>query len=250
MKTTIPPLLRTSMAVALVCAAAFGCAGSLPLANPAQADASAGAQALKKLPRKAGERVAVTIYEFRSEVPALNARTATDMFKTALVASGRFRVVERARLNEGVARERQLQAGGHAGGRAAEQPLRGARYVFEGAVTEANSGEQGRSAAVNVAGMQIGGGASRDSIAVDVRIVDAATGDVVDALTVKKIVAADETSVSGVGSLLSTMMGRRGKYSPYTPDVQAQQRRAEGIDGAVRAAIDEAVLQLAKRFEP
>ena len=65
-----------------------------------------------------GERLPVTIYEFRSGVAAVNGAAATDMFKTALVKTGRFRVVERARLNEGVVREKQLNAGGRADGQA------------------------------------------------------------------------------------------------------------------------------------
>lgn len=252
MKSHRPNLCHctSQIAIATVFAGMLAaCATSGAFETPAQADVTAGSQALKKLPRKAGERVAVTIYEFRSELPALHARTAVDMFKTALVHSGQFRVLERTRLNEGVAREKQLQAGGYATGRAAQTQLRGAQYIFEGAVTETNSAEQQRAGGVSVAGMQVGGGASNDSIAIDVRIVDAASGDIVDAVMVRKRVSADEASVSGVGNLLSTVTGRRGKRSPFTPDINMQQRRAEGIDRAVRAAIDEAVVQLAKRFD-
>lgn len=57
-------------------------------------------------------------------------------------------------------------------------------------------------------------------------------------------------SVSGTSSLIGTVLAQRGKSSPYTPEVQAQQRRSAGADSALRAAIDEAVLQLARRFEP
>jgi len=53
-------------------------------------------------------RPVVAIYEFRSGVSEIGPRAATDMFVTALVHSGRFRVMERARLNEGVVREKQL----------------------------------------------------------------------------------------------------------------------------------------------
>jgi curli biogenesis system outer membrane secretion channel CsgG len=243
------PVVSSIMCL-LTCATLAACAGMDSLSAPAQVDASVGAKALKKLPRKPGDRVAVTVYEFRSGLPGLSGQSATDMFKTALVHSGQFRVVERSRLNEGVAREKQLQSGGYATGSAAQAQLRGAQYVFEGTVSEANSGERQRSGGINVAGMQIGGGVSRDSIALDVRVVNAANGDVMDAITVRKTITADEASVSGVGNAIATAAARRGKYSPYTPDVQAQQRRSEGVDSAVRAAIDEAVLQLAKRFEP
>jgi curli biogenesis system outer membrane secretion channel CsgG len=241
-----PILLAAAMSFAF--SACGGTTGSL--VQPAQADATVGAQKLKKLPRKPGERVAVTIYEFRCELPSVSARAATDMFKTALVQSGQFRVVERSRLNEGVVREKQLQQGGFASGKAAQTQLRGAQYVFEGVLSEANQSELQRSGAVGIAGMQIGGGSNRDSIAIDVRIVDAGSGDIVDAVSVRKSIRSEEASVSGVGNLLGTVMAQRGKSSPYTPDVQAQQRRTEGVDSALRAAIDEAALQLARRFEP
>lgn len=216
----------------------------------AQADATTGAQQLKKLPRKQGDRVAVTIYEFRSMLSGMNARTATEMFTTALVQSGQFRVVERSRVNEGVVREKQLQQAGWASGSAAQQPLRGAQYIFEGTVSEANVQESANSGGINIAGMQIGGGKSQDSIVIDVRIIDAANGDVLDALTVRKPVAATSAGVSGVGNLAATILGRRGKDTTYVPDVQAQNQQREGIDSALRAAIEESVLQLARRFEP
>lgn len=228
-----------------------GCSQTMgALAQPAQSDASPGAQALKKLPRKAGERVAVTIYEFRSELPGVSARSATEMFKTALVQSGQFRVVERARLAEGAMREKQLQQGGLASGKAAARPLRGAQYVFEATLSEFNPGERQRSGGVGVAGAQIGGGSTRDTIAIDVRIVDAGSGDIVDAIGVRKSIRSEEVGLSGTGSLIGTVLAQRGRSSPYTPEIQAQQRRSEGVDAALRAAIDEAVLQLARRFEP
>lgn len=225
-----------------------GCS-ALPV-EPPQSDVAPTTQALKKLPRKQGERVAVTIYEFRSGLNEISSRAATDMFKTALVNSGQFRVVERARVSEGVMREKQINAQGLSTGNAARQPLGGARYVFEGTLSEANSGEVQRSGDVNIGGMQIGGGSSRDSIAIDVRIVDAASGEVVDAITIRKSLRSDAARVSGVGNLIGTVMAQRGRSSPYTPDVQASQSRREGVDSALRAAIDQAVLELAKRFEP
>lgn len=242
---------RFRMLAGAIAVALAGCNQTMgALAQPAQAEASAGAQALKKLPRKPGERVAVTIYEFRSELSGVSSRSATEMFKTALVQSGQFRVVERARLAEGALREKQLQQSGLATGKAAAQRLRGAQYVFEATLSEFNPGERQRSGGIGVAGAQIGGGSTRDGIAIDVRIVDAGNGDIVDALSVRKSIRSDEASVSGTSSLIGTVLAQRGKSSPYTPEVQAQQRRSEGADSALRAAIDEAVLQLARRFEP
>lgn len=226
-----------------------GCAVASAPVEPAVADSSAGSRALRGLARPKGERVAVSIYEFRSGLANVSGRAATDMFKTALVQSGRFRVVERSRLSEGVVREKQLQQGGFASGSVAQTQLRGARYLFEGTVSEANVGESQNSGGVSIGGMQVGGATNRDSIAIDVRVVDAATGDIVDAIVVRKAIDAGEVSVSGVGNLLGSIMAQRGRHLPYAPDVQVQQRRAEGADSALRAAIEEAVLQLASRFE-
>ena len=180
----------------------------------------------------------------------VNGRAATDMFTTALVQSGQFRVVERARASEGVMREKQINAQGLSTGTAARQQLRAAQYLFEGTVSEANVAETQRSAGVGVAGMQVGGGTSRDSIAIDVRIVETRTGDVLDAVSVRKSLQGDAASVSGVGNLVGTAMAQRGRSSPYTPDVQASQTRKEGVDSALRAAINQAVIELARRFEP
>jgi curli biogenesis system outer membrane secretion channel CsgG len=181
------------LAFVSACALLTGCA-STPYEAP-QVAATPTSQALKKLPRKAGEPVAVSIYEFRSSVSEVSARGATDMFKTALVQSGQFRVVERSRINDGVIREKQLNAQGMSSGRSAQQPLRDARYLFEGAVTEANATENQRSGAINVGGLEIGGGSNQDTIAIDVRIVDVASGDIVDSITVRKALQSDNASV-------------------------------------------------------
>lgn len=213
-----------------------------------QVATSTTSQALKKLPRRPGEPVAVSIYEFRSSVSDVSSRTATDMFKTSLVQSGQFRVVERARINEGVVREKQMNAQGMSTGRSAQQPLRDARYLFEGAVTEANASEKQDSGAFGIGGLEIGGGRNKDTIAVDVRIVDVATGDVVDSITVKKTLKANSASVGGLGALIGNVLAHKGRSTPYVPDARASTSRREGVDEALRAAIDLAVLELSKRF--
>jgi curli biogenesis system outer membrane secretion channel CsgG len=228
-------------------AISFASCATTPYEAP-HADSAPTTQVLKKLPRKQGQRVAVTIYEFRSSLPNVSSHTATDMFQTALVQSGQFRVVERARLNEGVVREKQLQQGGYAKGKAAHAQLHGAQYIFEGSLSEANASENQRSGGIAIAGMQIGGGANRDSIAIDVRIVDAASGDILDAITVRKSIKADNASVSGLSNLLGTVMSQKGRSSTYTPDVNLQQERHEGVDAAVRETINQAVIELSQRF--
>jgi curli biogenesis system outer membrane secretion channel CsgG len=231
----------------LAAAALAGCA-TPPYTAP-QADASPTARSLKALPKRA-DRAVVTVIEVRSNVGAVDPRAATDMFKTALVQSRQFRVVERQRLQEGALREKQLNAQGMSSGSSARRTLTGAEYVFEASVSEANASENQRSGGIAVAGMQIGGGSNRDSISLDVRIVAVGSGEIVDAVRVLKPMSSDQASVSGVGNLLGTWLARKGRDTTYAPDLNLEQQRREGVDSALRAAIDEAVVQLGRRFAP
>jgi len=213
----------------------------------AQQPPASASPPVKKLAEN-GEPVTVAIYDFRSNIQELPSRGATDMFVTALQKNGRFRVVERGQLNQDIAMEKQLNAQGSSTGKAASTALHGADYIFEGAVTEANAGEATNSSAVGVAGMSVSGGKNQDVIAVDVRIVDAGTGDVLDAVTVHKNIKSSAGAVSGVGNLLGSVLAKHGADTTYTPDVNVQQQKKDSLDAALRAAIDDAVTQLAARF--
>jgi curli biogenesis system outer membrane secretion channel CsgG len=244
---TLPTLSLCGLALLAACVTAPADAAA-KAAEPVAKVAPEGAPPVRKLPHKEGERVPVTIYEFRSGIYELPARGSTDMFITALIQNGTFRVVERNQLNQSVIAEKQLNSQGLSTGTSGAQKLRGAEYIFEGAITEANSSETQRSGSVGVAGMTVSGGKNRDVIAVDVRIVDAATGDVLDAVTVRKAIKSDSKGVSGVGNLLGTFLSKRGVDTTYTPDVNIQQQRKESLDEALRTAIAEAITQLAARF--
>lgn len=234
----------TTLAVTALMSA---CAGA-PAAEPAQVDSAASTHALKGLPRRNGELLAVSIYEFRSSVGEIAARGSTDMFKTALVQSGQFRVVERSRLNDGVVREKQLNASGLSSGTSASEVLTAAKYIFEGSITEASANETQRSGAIRIAGAEFGGSTNKDVLGIDVRVVDVATGEIVDVVTVHKSVASDSTSVSGIGNLIGTVLSKKGKSPTYAPDFQMQQQRKESLDVALRAAIDQAVIELASKL--
>jgi len=239
---------RAPALLAVLCIAFDASAQTSPpnaaAASAAQPPANMGAVA----PAAGGERIAVTIFEFRSSLANVSGRAATDMFKTALVQNGRFQVVERSRLNEGVLREKQLNAGGLTTGDAGQQLLRGAQYIFEGIVSEANAAESERSGTISIAGVSLGSTSVTDSIAIDVRVIDAGNGDVLDAIVVKKPIKSSETSVGVSGAALSSALGQRPRNAAMAPDIQSAERRAEGADAALRTAIEEAVTRLAARF--
>lgn len=203
-------------------------------------------QALPPIPLE--QRVAVTIYEFRSGVQDVSVAAATDMFTTALIKSGQFRVVERQRLNQGVLYEKQLNNAGQTTGDTAQKQLRGARYIFEGTVSEANAAGSQKQGGISVGGLNLGGGTNKDTIAVDVRILDANTGDVLDSVSVSKVLNDSSSSVSGTAALASTLASMRGRLAnPLTPDVNYQSSHKESIDKALRSCIEASVLALVKR---
>ncbi len=213
--------------------------------------AQAGSKQRPTLPRKSSDaRVAVAIYEFTSNLPEISPRGATEQFKTALVQSGQFRVVERAKLDRGVVREKQMNAAGQTTGSASQQQLRGAEYIFEAEITELGSGTRTSSNGVNIGGMQIGGASNRDEFGIDISIVDANTGDVVDAISVRKRMKGAARSVGGIGALINRVRAEKGKGGvAYSPEVQHQSTSKDNFDAVLREAIEEAVYELAKRFD-
>ncbi len=229
---------RFALAVVLALAACIG-------------TAHAGSKQRPTLPRKSSDaRVAVALYEFTSNLPEISPRGATEQFKTALVQSGQFRVVERARLDRGVVREKQMNAAGQTTGSSSQQPLRGAEYIFEAEITELGSGTRTSSNGVNIGGLQIGGASNRDEFGIDVSIVDANTGDVVDAISVRKRLKGAARSVGGIGALVNRVRAEKGKGGvAYSPEVQHQSTSKDSFDAVLREAIEDAVYELAKRFD-
>ena len=229
---------RFALAVVLALAACIG-------------TAHAGSKQRPTLPRKSSDaRVAVALYEFTSNLPEISPRGATEQFKTALVQSGQFRVVERARLDRGVVREKQMNAAGQTTGSSSQQQLRGAEYIFEAEITELGSGTRTSSNGVNIGGLQIGGASNRDEFSIDVSIVDANTGDVVDAISVRKRLKGAARSVGGIGALVNRVRAEKGKGGvAYSPEVQHQSTSKDSFDAVLREAIEDAVYELAKRFD-
>jgi curli biogenesis system outer membrane secretion channel CsgG len=216
--------------------------------SEAEVDNSKVTQKLKNVKRTGGVKPTVAIYEFRSSVPEIQVRAAQEMFVTALIKSGAFAVAERQRLDAGVNREKQLNASGASTGDTANSKLAGANYVFEVVVSEANVAENSSQSGIKLAGMDVKYGGASDSIGMDVRIVDVASGLVVDSVNVRKKIESSSTSVSGLGKLAQSLFARAGKEMPVNADADVKTTHKESVDAALRACIDTAVLELAKRM--
>jgi curli biogenesis system outer membrane secretion channel CsgG len=84
-------------------------------------------------------------------------------------------------------------------------------------------------------------------LALDVRILDAGTGEVLDSVSVRKELTGRGAGISGTGSLIGTLAAMSGRTaSPLIPDVSYQQANNDSVDGALRACINAAVLQLVR----
>ena len=193
-------------------------------------------------------RIMVTIYEMRSSVAEVAPRAATDMFTTALVKTRKFRVLERQRIGEGVARERELNSQGVTSGNAASKQVKGAGVIFEATISEVTVGKSTNEKGVAIGGLQVSGGSASDGLGIDVRVLDAGTGEVLDAINVRRTLKTSSNAVAGVGALLDNVLALRGKSSRgFTPDVANKSSEREGVDEALRALIEDAVNQLSSR---
>jgi len=103
----------------------------------------------------------------------------TEMVTTELMNTGRFIVVERSALNE-VLSEQDLAESGRVRPETAAKvgELLGAQILVKGAVTEFVEKESGGAGGIFVGGIGIGGQTSEGYVAMDLRLVDATTGQV------------------------------------------------------------------------
>ncbi|HKK05368.1 MAG TPA: CsgG/HfaB family protein [Gammaproteobacteria bacterium] len=226
-----------------VTAVALGLSGCMTPSQP-HADNSVTTHRLASLPPPNGPAKKVTIYQFTSSVPEVGAQAATDMFTTALVKSHRFAVLERQRLSEGVLREKQMNSQGMTTGNVGQTALAGADYIFHGTVSEANANASSNGVGATVRGLGVETSGAKAVIAVDVRVVDAHNGAVLDAVDVRRAVKQGGVGVSGIGSFLQSFT----KTDLQGADASVHSSRKEGVDRALRECIEEAVYQVAKRF--
>lgn len=190
------------------------------------------------------EKKVVTIYEFRSSVQEVQPNGATDMFMTALVKTGTFAVAERQRLQQGVMAEKQLNSQGSTTGASSEASLAGVDYIFEGSITEANPNKSKNGLAGTFKGLGIESSKEKGEIGLDVRVIDAKSGMVLDAVNVRKTIQQGGFSATGVGSFVKTMT----KTDLKGADLNVTREYKQGVDKAMRDCIEEAVNELTERY--
>ena len=200
--------------------------------------------------RRHANRATVTIREFRSSVQEIAPRAATEVFVTALVETGKFRVLERVRMTEGLMQEKALNQQGLVSGQAADVKLVAAKYIFEGTVSEAQLDQNTTSMGLSILG--IGGKKtySRDTIGIDVRVIEVDSGVVADAIKVRKHIKGSATEVGGIGDAVTNVLSQKflGGAVQSAGSKEFESKDKESLDNALRLAIEEAVQKIATRF--
>ncbi len=159
----------------------------------------------------------------------------TEQLTTALVNTGRFIVLERKGLNEVLA-EQNLGASGRVNQETAPKKGRviGAEWLIKAAITEYTEKKSRSGGGAFFRGLGIGGKKKEAFVALDVRIVDAATGEVIDSVRADGR-ARSSGAIGGVSIGGVVLAGGKEDNTP--------------IGQATRAALTDAVDFICQRME-
>ncbi len=150
-----------------------------------------------------------------------------DMLTTALFNTNRYIVLEREQLDE-VLKEQDLGDSGRVkkGTEAPIGEIYGAELLITAAVTEFEGSAKGAGGGTRILGVTLGGGVKKGHVAIDLRIIDTKTSQIVFATTVE----GDSTSVAlGGATRVGSLPVALGGFSK-TP-----------IEKAIRVCIEKAV---------
>jgi curli biogenesis system outer membrane secretion channel CsgG len=150
-----------------------------------------------------------------------------DMLTTALFNTNRYLVLEREQLGE-VLKEQDLGDSGRIkkGTEAPIGEIYGAELLITAAVTEFEGSAKGAGGGTRILGVTVGGGVKKGHVAIDLRIIDTKTSQIVFATSVE----GDSTSVAlGGATRVGSLPVALGGFSK-TP-----------IEKAIRVCIEKAV---------
>jgi len=151
-----------------------------------------------------------------------------DMLTTALFNTNRYIILEREQLDE-VLKEQDLAAAGRIkkGTEAPTGEIYGADLMITAAVTEFSGSAKGIKGQTKILGVRVGGGLGKAHIAIDIRIIDMKTSQIVAAASVE-------------GSASSFGLGGRTTIGGSLP-VSLNGFNNSPIEKAIRVCIQKAV---------
>lgn len=131
-----------------------------------------------------GAKPVVAVVEFKNESGAAwwsggVGWELSGMLSNELAATGNFKVVERNKL-QSVLEEQNLAASGRvAGGTGARiGKITGAQYLIDGTVTAYEENTQSTGGGLSFRGISLGGNSQKAYVAVDLRVINAETGEI------------------------------------------------------------------------
>jgi curli biogenesis system outer membrane secretion channel CsgG len=137
-------------------------------------------------------------------------RELADMLASELASTKAFHVLERREI-DAVLGEQDLGASGRVSRstRAKMGRIKGAQYLIAGTVSAYEENTSGTGGGIGIAGFSIGGKKEKAYIAVDLKVIDAETGEIVDSRTVEATSSSGGLSLGGHVGMFS---GSLGKY--------------------------------------
>jgi curli biogenesis system outer membrane secretion channel CsgG len=157
-----------------------------------------------------------------------------EMLATALVETGKFKVLERQQIHD-VLGEQDLGASGRVDPATAAKigKILGARYLVYGTVNEFEYSKGGEGGGVRIGGIRVGASEARAHIGMDVRIVDAVTSEIL--FSTRSVANANRTGFK---------VGYSG--ADFGADVGTFKKTPLG--DATRKAIEDAVAKMVSQF--
>jgi len=138
-----------------------------------------------------GDKIRIGVLRFTNQTSASwwNSQVSnelSDMLAAELVSTKAFSVLERKEI-DAVLGEQDLSASGRVSSKTKVKmkKLKGAQYLIAGTVSAYEENVKGAGAGVRVGPISLGGSKEKAYIAVDVKLVDTETGEIVDARTIE-----------------------------------------------------------------
>jgi curli biogenesis system outer membrane secretion channel CsgG len=142
-------------------------------------------------PLRAGDKIRIGVLRFTNDTRASwwNSQVGnelSDMLAAELVSTRSFSVLERKEL-DAVLNEQDLSASDRVSEKTKLKlkQLKGAQYLIAGTVSAYEENVKGGGAGVRLGPVSLGGSKEKAYIAVDVKVVDTETGEIVDARTIE-----------------------------------------------------------------
>lgn len=136
-----------------------------------------------------------------------------DLLINELASTKSFRILERTELKSAIS-EQQLSESGlvESSSRIKAGRIKGAQYLVAATVSAyEESGDEG--GGINYRGFSFGGSKKTAYIAVDLKVIDAETGEIIDSRTIEATSTSGGMSVSGPSGLVPGLSGSLGRQA-------------------------------------